>query len=100
MAISSDEVRHIAHLARIGLTEEEVERFRGELSSILAHCEALAAIDTDGVPPTAQSFDLANVERPDVAEPSAPREAVLRNAPRPHDTPGEDGYFRVRAVLE
>lgn len=95
MAISSDEVRHIAHLARVALTEEEVERFQHELSTILGHCEALSAIDTDGVPATTQSFNLTNIKRPDVPEPSPDHEAIFLNAPR-----REDQYFRVRAVLE
>ena len=70
MDLSSEEVRHIARLARIALTDEETERLRGELSSILGHCQALSAIDTSGVPPTAQSFSLVNVERSDEPRPS------------------------------
>ena len=95
MALTNDEVRHIARLARIVLTDEEVERFREQLSGILDHFNVLNEIDTEGVPPTAQSFDLSNVQREDVVRPSLPREEVLRNAPRI-----EDGYIRVRAVLE
>jgi aspartyl-tRNA(Asn)/glutamyl-tRNA(Gln) amidotransferase subunit C len=95
MSLTQDEVRHIARLARLGLSPEEVERFRDQLSTILDHFQGLNAFDTDGVPPTAQSFDLTNVERDDAARPSAPREEVLANAPR-----DEGGYIRVRAVLE
>ena len=66
-----------------------------QLSSILDHFEGLSEIDRDGVPPTAQSFDLTNVERAD--EPGEPieREGALDGAPR-----RQDGYFRVRAVLD
>ena len=95
MDLTSDEVRHIARLARIGLTGEEVERFRGELSSILGHCQALSSIDTADVPPTAQSFSLVNVERDDEPRPSEDREDILANAPH-----RKDGYIRVRAVLD
>lgn len=93
--LTSEEVRHIATLARVELTDAEVERYREQLSSILAHFETLNAIDTSDVPPTAQTLDLVNVEREDVARPSAGLEDVLRNAPR-----REGGYLRVRAVLE
>lgn len=95
MPLSEAEVRHIARLARVGVTDEEVERLQAQLSTILEHFDLLSAIDTEGVPPTAQSFDLANVERDDVARESPSRETVLANAPK------VDGpYVRVRAVLE
>ena len=95
MALSTDEVRHIAHLARVALSDDEVERMREQLSSILEHFEMLSEIDTEGVPPTAQSFELRNVERVDVAGEATEREALLEGAPR------RDGdYFRVRAVLD
>lgn len=95
MALSRDDVMHIARLARIALDEGEVERFRAQLSGILDHFQALAAMDTEGVEPTAHPLPLANVMRDDVVEPSLPREDVLANAPL-----AEDGYLRVRAVLE
>ncbi len=95
MALTADEVRYIATLARVGLEDDEVERLRDELSAILDHFAVLDEIDTEDVPPTAQSFDTTNVDRADVTEPSAPRDEVLANAPR------RDGdYFRVRAVLD
>ena len=95
LELTADEVRHIARLARVALSDDEVERFRAELSSILQHCQALSSIDTADVPPTAQSFNLVNVERADEPGPSEPTEHVLANAPR-----REAGYFRVRAVLD
>lgn len=95
MALTSDEVRHIAALARMALSDGEVERLREQLSGILAHFETLNAIDVDGVPPTRQTFDLENVDRPDVERASASRDDVLANAPR-----SQDGYFRVRAVFD
>ncbi len=95
VALTGDEVRHIANLARVALSDDEVERFRGQLSSILAHFETLNAIDTSDVPPTAQTLDLVNVERADTARASASPADILLNAPR-----REGAYLRVRAVLE
>lgn len=95
MALTSDEVRHIARLARVAVSDEEVERLREQLSDILDHFAILNEIDTEGVPPTAQSFAMTNVRREDAVLPSSPRGDVLANAPRQ-----EDGYFRVRAVLD
>ncbi|MEX2375462.1 MAG: Asp-tRNA(Asn)/Glu-tRNA(Gln) amidotransferase subunit GatC [Dehalococcoidia bacterium] len=95
MALTSDEVRHIARLARLALTDDEVERYREQLSGILAHCEALSEIDTTDVPATAQSLAQTNVTRPDEVMASLPVAEALANAPRE-----EDGYLRVRAVLD
>jgi aspartyl-tRNA(Asn)/glutamyl-tRNA(Gln) amidotransferase subunit C len=95
MALSTDDVRDIALLARIALSDDEMELMRDELSSILDHFEILSEIDTEDVPPTAQSFNLTNVERPDVPGETIDREAALDGAPR-----RQDGYFRVRAVLD
>lgn len=95
MALTADEVRYIARLARVALSDDEVERLRDELSSILDHFSILDDIDTQSVPPTAQSLELHTVERDDELRPSLPIDEVLRNAPRT-----EDGYIRVRAVLE
>ncbi len=95
MALSTDEVRHIARLARIALSDDEVERMREQLSSILDHFAVLNEIDTDDVPPTTQSFELTNVERADEPGSSIERDEALDGAPR-----RENGYFRVRAVLD
>ena len=95
LELTTDDVRHIARLARVALSDDEVERFRPELWSILEHCQALNGVDTADVPPTAQSFNLVNVERDDEPASSEPTEDVLSNAPR-----REAGYFRVRAVLD
>ena len=95
MALTSEEVRYVARLARVALSDEEVERLREEISDILDHFSMLNEIDTEGVEPTAQTFEMTNVGRDDEARPSRKREEVLANAPR-----REDGYFRVRAVLE
>ncbi len=95
MSISREEVIHVATLARLGLTESEIELFRGQLATILQHIETLAELDLSDVPPSALVVPLQDVERPDEARPSLPLEAVLSNAPRE-----EDGYLRVAPVFE
>ncbi len=95
MALSHADVIHIAQLARVALTEEEIERYAQQLSGILDHFAALAAVPADGVEPTAHPLPLSNVMRSDEVAPSLSRAAVLSNAPAQ-----EDGCFRVRAVLE
>lgn len=95
MALTSDEVRHVALLARVGLTPEEVELYRSQLDNVLNQFQSLQELDTEDVPPTSQSVPLETVLREDVPRQSLPKEEVLANAPR-----REDDYFRVRAVLE
>lgn len=95
MKLSREEVLHIARLARIALTEEEITRLSNQLSNLLEHFQVLQEVNTDNVPPTAQSVELQSVMREDIIEPSMPVEDVLANAPR-----REDDHFRVRAVLE
>ena len=95
MKLSREEVLHIARLARVALTEEEIARYSDQLSRLLDHFEVLQQVDTDGVPPTAQSIDLRSVMRDDVVRPSLPPDDVLANAPHP-----EEDSFRVKPVLE
>ncbi len=95
MKLSREEVLHIALLARLGLTEAEVDKLREQLSDILENFEALQKVDTSGVPPTAQSIALQNVMRGDEVAPSLSQSQVLINAPQK-----EENFFKVRAVLE
>jgi len=95
MKLTREEVLHIALLARLGLSKDEVERFREQLSNILENFEVLQQVDTGGVPPTAQSIDLQNVLRDDKPDASLPAAEILANAPQK-----EEGFFRIRAVLE
>ncbi len=95
MKLDREDVLHIAHLARLGLSEEETTRLIDQLSNLLEHFQVLQQVDTEGVPPTAQSVDLQSVMRDDVIAPSLPQNDVLTNAPR-----REDDCFRVRPVLE
>ena len=95
MALTKEQVSHIATLCRIGMTDEDRERFGEQLNHILEQFEVLRQVDTTEVPPTSQSLELENAFRDDVpGEPFAPGQ-VLLNAPA-----SEDGYIRVRAVLE
>jgi len=88
-------VEHIAELARLELTEDEIERYAEQLSAILEYAERLQDIDTDAIPPTASVLPLRNVLREDVVQPSLPRDEALANA-----ADKVDGQFRVDAVLE
>lgn len=94
MRLTIADVEHVAALARLGLTEDEKERMRDQLSSILEHIETLEELDTAAIPPTAQVLALTNVMRDDVVRPSLPREALLANAPRQ-----SDGFFEVHTPL-
>ena len=95
MKLSREEVMHIALLARLGLTETEVDKLREQLSNILENFEVLRQVDTSDIPPTAHSIALQNVVRGDEATASLTPDQILANAPRK-----EGEYFRVRAVLE
>ncbi len=95
MKLTREQVLHVAELAKLRLTAEEVTLFQEQLSAILAYAERLSELDTEAIPPTAAVLPLHNVFRPDVVGESFPREAMLANAP---DT--KDGYIRVKAVLE
>jgi aspartyl-tRNA(Asn)/glutamyl-tRNA(Gln) amidotransferase subunit C len=79
--IDRDQVLHVARLARLRLTDEEVERMSRELSGILDHVEAIASLDLDQVEPTTHVVALENVTREDVPVPSLPHERALANAP-------------------
>ncbi len=95
MALTIADVQHIADLARLGLTRDEVVHYRDQLAQILDYAAVLQKVDTSAIPPTATVLPLRNVMRDDEVEPSLPREDVLGNAPDAFD-----GYFRVRAILE
>lgn len=94
MQLSLEEVDHVAALARLGLSDDERERLRDQMSTILGHISALNRLDTEAIPPTAQVIALTNVMRDDDVRPSLPREAILANAPRQ-----QDGFFEVHAIL-
>ena len=78
--LSRSDVEHVAHLARLGLTDAEFRLLEGQLNHILEQYTKLAELDTDAIEPTAQTIELENILREDVVVPSLPVEAVLRNA--------------------
>jgi aspartyl-tRNA(Asn)/glutamyl-tRNA(Gln) amidotransferase subunit C len=88
--IDREQVLHVARLARLRLTDEEVERMASELSGILEHVERISELDLEGVEPTTHVIELQNVLRPDEPRPSWSRDEVLERAPDP-----AGGAFRV-----
>ena len=93
--LNREEVLHIAKLCRMSLSSEEIERFSSQISSILENFEVLKEVNTSNVLPTAHPVPLRNVFREDEIAPCLPQAEVLANAPKQ-----EEGYFRVKAVLE
>ena len=95
MALTNEQVEHVALLARLGLSDAERERMREQLSSILDHIDQLRAVDTSNVAPTAQVIPLDPILRDDEVADQLSVEQVLANAPR-----SEGGFIKVRAILE
>lgn len=95
MQLTAEEVRYVALLARVGMTDDEVEVMRDQMSNILDQMVVLEQVDTDDVEPTGHSVDVRTVMREDVVEPCADRGDILSNAPN-----REGDFVRVRAVLE
>ena len=95
MALTHEEVRAIAHLARLQLTAEEVERFAGQLSDVLDYAARLNEVDTSEISPTASVLPMNAPLRSDEVRPCPPRDQLLANAPD-----SEGGLFRVPRVLE
>lgn len=95
MKLTRAQVQHVAQLARLGLTDEEMEALASELSSILEYIDQLEQLDTSSIAPTAQVGELVDVMREDEVEPSLSVEEALANAPS-----REGDYFRVRAMQE
>lgn len=95
MSITRKDVQHVARLARLALTDDEVATFEQQLSKILDHAERVTQLDTEGIPPTASAIPLANVFRPDEMDASLSNEQALSNAPE-----AESGHFRVPRILE
>ena len=95
MVLERADIEHIAALARIGLTDAELETFGEQLSNILAQFEVLEQLDTSAVVPTGHAVELDTVMREDIPQPPLNPEDALRNAPR-----REGDFFRVKAVLE
>ena len=94
MKMSTQEVEHIALLARLKLTQEEIDLYTEQLNSILECADDLKKIDTENVKPTAHAVELYNVLRDDEVKPSMPQDKALKNAPE-----AEDGFFRVPRIV-
>lgn len=86
MSLSESDVRHVALLARLALTDEQVASFGEDLNSILGHIDEISRLDLEGVEPTAHPLDVVNVTRPDVVKPGLSRERALLNAPESDGT--------------
>ena len=93
--ITRADVEHVAQLARLALSEQEIVALTGELGAILEHAAQVSALDTHDVPPTAHPLPVVNVLRADEVRPSLPRDEVLAMAPA-----AEDGRFRVPRILD
>jgi aspartyl-tRNA(Asn)/glutamyl-tRNA(Gln) amidotransferase subunit C len=95
MPISRKDVEHVARLARLALSEEEITSFEEQLARILEHAERVTSLDTEGVPPTSHAIAQANVFREDVVGECLPQDAALANAPQ-----AESNQFRVPRIIE
>jgi len=95
MKLSQERVQHIADLAKLELSDEEIATYQAQLSAILEHFERLQELETQEIPPTATVLPLRSVTRADEVEQPLPRHEALKNAPEL-----EDGCFQVPAVLE
>jgi len=93
--LSREQVMNIAELAKLDLTEHEIEQYAGQLSAVMDYASSLDQLDTKDIPPTATVLPLENVMRDDVVQPSLPRDLAVANAPD-----AIEGQFRVDAVLE
>ncbi|QDP39255.1 Asp-tRNA(Asn)/Glu-tRNA(Gln) amidotransferase subunit GatC [Radiobacillus deserti] len=93
--ISKEQVKHVAHLARLAITDEEVEKMTEQLGAIIKYAELLNELDTDQVKPTTHVLDLKNVMRKDEPRKWINKEDALKNAPDQ-----ENGQFRVPSILE
>lgn len=92
--IDTKTVKHVAHLVRLGISEEEAQKFSGQFSSIIDYFNMLNEVDTENVPPASDIANAENVLREDVVQPSMSREEFLKNAPN-----SERGYVKVPTVL-
>ncbi len=93
--ISEEQVKHVAHLARLSITDEEAVKFTKQLDAIITFAEQLNELDTENVKPTSHVLDMKNVLREDKPEKGLPVEEVLKNAPDK-----EEGQFSVPSILE
>ena len=95
MKLNRKDVEHVALLSRLELSEQELDKYTGQLDAILEYIDVLNQVDTSAVEPMAHVLEIRNVMRSDEVQPSLPREAALQNAPD-----AEDGFFKVPKIVE
>ena len=95
MKLNRKDVEHVALLSRLELSENELDKYTGQLDAILEYIDVLNQVDTSAVEPMAHVLEIRNVMRADEVQPSLPREAALQNAPD-----AEDGFFKVPKIVE
>lgn len=95
MAISEEQAKHVAKLAKLSFPPEELHEFTAQLGKIIDMVELLEEVDTEGVPFTSNVVETVNVMRPDRAEPGMSRDDLMRNVPE-----SEDGYIKVPAIID
>lgn len=93
--ITNEDVKHVAHLARLAITDEEAEKFTKQLSKIIGYAEKLNKLDTDHIEPTTHVLDIKNVLRKDEPKQWITQEEALKNAPDK-----KNGHFRVPSIME
>lgn len=93
--ISEEQVKHVAHLARLAITEKEAKMLTDQLDKIITYAEQLNELNTDNVEPTAHVLEIKNVMREDRSKEGLPREEVLKNAPE-----HQDGQIKVPGIME
>ncbi|MDQ0156854.1 Asp-tRNA(Asn)/Glu-tRNA(Gln) amidotransferase subunit GatC [Robertmurraya andreesenii] len=93
--ITAEQVKHVAHLARLAVTEEDVQKFTQQLDAIITYAEQLNELDTEHVEPTSHVLNMKNVMREDIQSEGLPREEVLKNAPE-----HENGQIKVPSIIE
>jgi len=92
--IDTNTVKHMAYLVRLGITEDEAQKFSGQFTSIIDYFNMLNEVDTENIPPASDVANAKNILREDVVQPSMSREEFLKNAPQ-----SERGYVKVPTVL-
>lgn len=92
--ITNDQVKHVANLARLSITEEETDMFTRQLDAIITFAEQLNELDTENVPPTYHVLEMKNVLREDIPQKGLPRDEVLKNVPE-----HKDGQIKVPATF-
>ncbi|MCC7667600.1 Asp-tRNA(Asn)/Glu-tRNA(Gln) amidotransferase subunit GatC [Liquorilactobacillus satsumensis] len=95
MAINASEVKHVAKLAKLAFSEDDLQKFTGQMDKIIQMVQQLSDVETEGVPVTTHISDTQGVMRADQAEPGTSRDLLMRNVPQ-----HQDGYIKVPAIID